>query len=45
MERYGGNRDCRGPSSWIVMVWRDMEVTEIVDDPVARLSRFGETWR
>ena len=47
MERHGGDRGCGGGHNGQgVMVWRDMEVTEVVEeDTMDRVSWYGETWR
>ena len=43
-ERHGGDRDCGGGCNGQgVMVWRDVEVTEVV--AMDRVSWCGETWR
>ena len=45
-ERHGGDRGCGGGHNGQgVMVWRDMEVTEVVEeDAMDRVSLWGETW-
>ena len=37
-ERHGGDRDCGGYNGQGVMVKRDMEVTEVVEDTMDRVS-------
>ena len=44
-ERHGGDRGCGGHNGQGVMVRRDMEVTEVVEDTMDRVSWWGETWR
>ena len=44
-ERHGGDRSCGGCNGQSVMMRRDMEVTEVVEDAMDRVSWRGETWR
>ena len=37
-ERHGGDRGCGRHKGQGVMVWRDMEVTEVVEDAMDRVS-------
>ena len=45
-EIHGDDRGCGGGyNGQGVMVRRDMEVTEVVEDTMDRVSWWGETWR
>ena len=44
-ERHGGDKGCGGSNGHGIIVRRDMEVTEVVEGAMDRVSWLGETWR